>query len=91
MRHGEVNLINTAMVKEELKELWKKLAPFALEDKYNMNELALYWKANLDRTLASEKLSKRKKEKARIIANFCCNTDGSDKLPPWFIGTAKHL
>ena len=29
-----------------------------------------------------------KHEKARITANFCCNVDGSHKLPPWFIGKA---
>lgn len=90
MRHGEASSVNAAMVEEELKELREELAPFAPEDKYNMNELALYWKTSPDCTLTSKKLSRGKKEKARITANFCCNADGSDKLLPWFVGTVKR-
>jgi hypothetical protein len=30
-----------------------------------------------------------KADKTRITVNFCCNEDGSDKLPLWFIGTAN--
>lgn len=32
----------------------------------------------------------RKREKAHISAIFCYNADGSEKLAPWFIGTAKN-
>ena len=91
MKHGEASSVDIIQVEEELVELRKTLAPYAPQDKYNMDESALYWKASPDRTLASEDLSGTKKEKARITANFCCNADGSDKLPPWFIGTAKRL
>jgi DDE superfamily endonuclease len=38
-----------------------------------------------DRTLASEALVSGKRAKARITANLCCNADGSDQLPIWFI------
>jgi hypothetical protein len=43
-----------------------------------------------DRPLSTYETKGTKKAKARITANFCTNATGSDKLPPWFIGTAKR-
>lgn len=90
IRYGKANLVDAAKIEEELKELREKLALFLPKNKYNMNELALYWKDSPNHTLASKKLLRGKKDKARITANFVCNVDGSDKLPLWFIGTARY-
>jgi hypothetical protein len=43
-----------------------------------------------DRSLLTFKAKSTKKAKARITANFCYNTSGTNKLPLWFIGTAKR-
>jgi hypothetical protein len=32
----------------------------------------------------------KKLDKTRITANLCCNEDGSDKVPLWFIGNAQR-
>lgn len=58
-------------------------------DIFNCDETSLFWKQIPDRSLATRSLPGRKKEKARITALFCCNSDGSEKLPTWYIGTAK--
>ncbi len=90
MRHGEAASVDTEALETELKTLRETLQSYPNEDVYNMDETGLYWKARPDRTLASEDVAGGKKEKARITANFCCNSTGSDKLPIWFIGTAKN-
>ena len=58
------------------------------DDIYNMNEPALYWKANPDATSAIELTSCNKSSKARITINLCCNSTGN-RLSPWYIGTAQ--
>lgn len=42
-----------------------------------------------DRGLASKQMSGKKKEKFRITIAFACNADGSERLPPIYIGKAK--
>ena len=89
MRHGESASVDMEALEISLYTLYTIVQPYANDDIYNMDETGLYWKARPDRTLASEEIADGKKEKARITANFCCNVTGSDKLPVWFIGTAK--
>ena len=74
----------------QLVDLREDLKDVDLQDVYNMDESGLFWKASPDGTLATERTAGTKVQKARITANFCCNADGSHKLPPWFIGTAKN-
>jgi len=38
--------------------------------------------------LAAEKMSGKKKDKFRITVGFACNADGSEKMPPIYIGKA---
>jgi hypothetical protein len=59
------------------------------KDIFNCDETALYWKRIPDRSLTTKALPGQKQQKARISVLFCCNADGSEKLHPWFIGTAQ--
>jgi hypothetical protein len=43
-----------------------------------------------DRSLATKRLSGRKKDKERITVGLCINASGSDKLPPLVIGKYKN-
>jgi hypothetical protein len=43
-----------------------------------------------DRSLTTLEEHGKKKDKARITANLCCNATGTDRLPIWFIGKAKR-
>jgi hypothetical protein len=59
-------------------------------DIFNMDETALNYKASPDSSLSSEVIPGDKLKKERITINFCCNADGTQKMDPWFIGTAQN-
>jgi hypothetical protein len=59
------------------------------QDIFNCDETSLYWRLIPDRSLTTRAPPGRKKENSRISALFCCNSDASERLPIWFIGTAK--
>jgi hypothetical protein len=59
-------------------------------DIFNCDETGLYWRRNPDRSLATKNLSGKGQQKSKITALFCCNSDGSEKLIPWFIGTTQN-
>jgi len=87
-KHGESATVDKAQLELDLTDIraiCDLYEPFAI---FNMDETALYWKQSPDSTLASEDIAGSKLDKHRITINFCCNSDGSIKLEPWFIGTA---
>jgi hypothetical protein len=58
---------------------------------YDLNKLHLiiiifFFRLEPDRTLATKRLSGRKKNKERLSVALCANSDGSHKLPPLVIG-----
>lgn len=65
------------------------LSTYAPQDIFNCDETGLYWKKIPDQSLLTQSIPGQKKEKERISALLCCNSDISDRLPIWFIGTAK--
>jgi hypothetical protein len=56
---------------------------------YNMDETGLFYRLEPDRTLATQRLSGRKKNKERLSIALCANSDGSHKLDPLIIGKFK--
>ena len=88
-RAGESGSVDLEEMENSLIGLRSSLSLYSLDDIFNMDETGLFWKMSPDSTLASENLHGMKLEKARITAAFCCNSTGSIKLPPWFIGQAK--
>lgn len=90
-RHGEGA---SAQVDDEsekiIEEIREQVKEYGPENTYNMDESGYYWKMKPDRSLSTFEAKGTKKAKARITANFCVNASGSDKLPPWFIGTSKR-
>lgn len=90
IRHGEAASIDEVDLQQQLIAVQAIASQFHPSDIYNCDETGLFWKATPDRSLATQNFSGTKKLKNRITAHFCCNADGSDKLPIWFIGhTAK--
>jgi hypothetical protein len=65
------------------------LAVYEPKNIFSCDETGLYWKMIPDRSLTTCTVAGRKKYKARISAHFCCNSDGSEKLPIWIIGQSK--
>jgi hypothetical protein len=89
IQFGELASVKTVDVEQEMLLIRRTLALYAPEDIYNCDESGLLWKLVPDRSLSTKALPGRKREKARVTAHFCCNSTGTDKLPIWFIGTAK--
>ena len=77
-------------MEEGLKEIREICTLYPLRDIFNMDETALNYKASPETSLSSELIPGGKINKERITANFCCNADGSQKMKPWFIDTAKN-
>jgi hypothetical protein len=88
-QHGEEGGV-LAQADQEMLEIRQVLSAYSLKDQFNCDETGLFWKQTPARSLSTRQLPGRKKDKARITALFCCNADGSEKLRPWFIGTAKN-
>ena len=88
-QHGEAGGV-PKQAEQEMVMTRHALSAYSLKDQFNCDETALFWKQTPSRSLSTQQLPGQKKEKARISALFCCNADGSEKLDPWFIGTAKN-
>jgi len=89
-KHGEAADVDKLQLEEDLKEIREVCDLYPLEDIFNMDETALNYKASPDSSLSSQSIPGGKINKERITANFCCNADGSQKMEPWFIGTAQN-
>jgi len=84
--HGEADSADNAAIIEALPLLREKCATYPLERIYNMDETGLFYRLEPDRTLATKRLSGRKKNKERISVALCSNADRSHKLKPLIIG-----
>ena len=73
----------------ELGKISSKIAEYNINNVYNMDEAAFFYKMlpRFTYCLPTE-LAVRgtKHEKARVTSIFCCNMTGSEKLPPTIIG-----
>ncbi|CAB5352374.1 unnamed protein product [Rhizophagus irregularis] len=84
--HGEANSADENAIAEALPLLQNKCAEYPPDRIYNMDETGLFYRLEPDRTLATKRLSGRKKSKERLSVALCANADGSHKLPPLIIG-----
>lgn len=88
-QHGEAGGV-PEQAEQEMVMIRQALGAYSLKDQFNCDETALLWKQTPVRSLSTRQLPGRRKEKARISALFCCNADVTEKLEPWFIGTARN-
>ncbi|CAB5357741.1 unnamed protein product [Rhizophagus irregularis] len=83
---GEAASADQTAILEALPILREKCANYLPERIYNMDETGLFYRLEPDRTLATRRISGRKKNKERLSIALCANADGSHKLPPLIIG-----
>jgi hypothetical protein len=86
---GEESSADLNAITENLPLLKDKCANYPPERIYNMDETGLFYRLEPDRTLATQRLSGRKKDKERLSIALCANSDGSHKLNPLIIGKYK--
>ncbi len=85
-RFGESGAADTKIIKESLPRIRTILDQYALANIYNMDETGLFYRMQVDSSLATRQFEGCKQNKERITITICCNADGSDKLPLWIIG-----
>ena len=86
---GEAASADEEAIKANLPNIIAEISKFRRCDVFNMDETGLFFKLAPDRTIASRQISGSKKDKSRITIAFTANSDGSEKLPPLFIGHSK--
>ncbi|CAB4411964.1 unnamed protein product [Rhizophagus irregularis] len=79
---GEADSADENAITEALPLLRSKCAEYPPDRIYNMDETGLFYRLEPDRTLATRRLSGRKKNKERLSIALCANSDGSHKLTP---------
>jgi hypothetical protein len=87
---GEANSVEiTKDITTEMDRIREIRCLYSPKDTYNMDETGFHWK-RLPHSGLTTSSEGKKLDKERITANLCCNEDGSDKVPLWFIGKAKN-
>jgi len=89
--HGEEASADQNAIIESLPSLQDKCSSYPPEQIYNMDETGLFYQLEPDRTLATRRLSGRKKNKERLSVALCANADGSHKLNLLIIGKSAKL
>lgn len=91
VKHGEAGSVTDQLICEGRRLMRALTAGYLPCNTYNMDETALWVNQVLGRTLSRRKqVAGRKKPKDRLTMCLTVNADGTDKLPPLFIGTAKN-
>ena len=87
---GEASSVEiTEDIITQMKRIQLIKAEYSASNTYNVDETGFLWKRLPNSGLTTTSAGKRV-DKTRITANLCCNEDGSDKLPLWFIGKAQR-
>jgi Tc5 transposase DNA-binding domain/DDE superfamily endonuclease len=88
--HGESGAanLNDPNVQARIAEIHREVSAYALRDRYNMDETALFYKMPPNTTIARGPIEGHKKDKTRFTIAFTCNADGTDRFKPSFIGHA---
>jgi len=89
-RHGEAGSVDESFYAEQLIAVQAIAGQYHPSNIYNCDETGLFWKSTPERGLATQQIAGTKQKKDRITLHFCCNADGSDKLPLWIIGKALN-
>jgi DDE superfamily endonuclease/Tc5 transposase DNA-binding domain/CENP-B N-terminal DNA-binding domain len=89
-RCGEANSAPLEELPQQRIELQDLLANWDLNNVYNCDETALYWKLEPSKTLARYSIAGTKKPKDRVTILLACNATGTSKLMPVFIHKYKN-
>jgi hypothetical protein len=82
---GESGSVDENYIKIEREKLKKVTATYSRDDIYNLDETALFFKLQPNKTLSNGDASGEKISKDRLTIALCCNATGSDKLKPIII------
>lgn len=88
-KHGEAASIDEEAARQGRDKMRRLTDVYVRSDIYNMDETAFYFRQEASTTLSTKKkVSGKKKNMNRLTLVLAVNADGTDKLPPLYIGTA---
>ena len=87
--HGESGDAAVEGSGELVADIRAKIKEYGLANAYNMDETAWFYNMPPDTTISQNAIEGSKKDKTRITIAFTCNSDGTDRFVPLFIGHAK--
>jgi hypothetical protein len=99
-RHGEDASADVSEeVLKKMEDIKTLVSQYRSCDVFNMDETGLFYRLEPNRTLATKRLSGKKKQKERITVALTANADGSIILPPLVINqylkprafTSRHI
>jgi hypothetical protein len=70
---GESGSVDQSALENSIPEFISELENYHLDDIYNFDECALFYRMEPDRSLVTKRLSGRKKDKERITVGLCTN------------------
>lgn len=88
--HGEACDADRDITDKELPSQQNFLAGYDAKNISNTDECGLQYKIAPDRTMATQPLLGREKQKNRITLMVCCNANGSENFELMFVGTAQR-
>lgn len=86
--HGDAGDVDKVGDDNALEIICSTITNYALKDVLHCDESGLLYQMAPDRTIADSTFSWRKVQKSRFKLLECCNSDGTERLPFMFIGTA---
>ncbi|GMF38977.1 unnamed protein product [Phytophthora lilii] len=89
-RHGEAASADTAAIYLGRQQLQDLTDQYEAQNVYNMDEKGLCYAMAPSRSICTRGARGVKKTKTRITVALTSNADGSDALPPLFLGRAKQ-
>ena len=88
--HGESGSVQQEIINRELPAIREVLQHFQPQDIFNADESALFYNMPPNKTIGSAPTPGLKKNKTRITILLACNSTGSERLEPLFIGKHKQ-
>jgi hypothetical protein len=88
-KHGEAGSVDAQAALDGRAKMINLTRQYEKKDVFNMDETSFFYRSESLWTVSRKStVSGRKQSKVRMTLALAANADGSEKLPPYFIGTA---
>ena len=84
LSHSESSSVNDGVTSDQMKRIRVELNNYAVNDIFNADERALYYRLPPTTTMGPEPLPGKKKEEHRVTVLVYTNGDGSERRPRLF-------
>jgi hypothetical protein len=89
-KHGEADKVDLKLIEDEIINIKDEISKYNMNDVYNFDETALFYRLQPNKTLASGCINGDGDSKERLTVALCTNATGNSKLKPLVIGKFKR-